>query len=618
MDMKIKWKKSDDAVSEVIGAILMVGIGVALFSILYFIVMSYPFTPSSPVVDIVGTIEGNNIILEHRGGDSLDLDVTVSFIVGGTRISATVDDYLIDSNGNNRWDIGERLVYPSGDMTNLQVEATVVDMDSNSIVMMGVLQEGETTAIPSLATSVGTISPYNQASSPLAVSATGDSDLDTVTLYYRWSDDNSTWDGTYIADENNNTVDINGCDEDASPDKGTETNFANVQDTAPDLDVMNIKEENTGGSPSPPAVEVFSTASTSNNRASVNVDKPLGTVEGDLLVSTFTHDSASGTLSSPTGWTDFFSTLSTGGSTFLCSYKIAAASEPSTYTFASTDSDQLAVGIVRISGVDTYNPINAQSSTNTGSSNSPNCLSTTTTKNNTLVLRLMSADDDDYGFGSNYPSGHTGIYTVQSTGSNGETHTAVAYKVQTSASSTDSANFFMTAGEQWGTITVAINPENSINYEIDFEYQWTTADYEKENKEVCIYVDSHTGSENLNINYYNGGSWTNLGTITSIGWNNFTAAGLISSTYTIQLIGATEASDSIQDNWDIDCIYLHTWNSTGGPYGWTKFGTDTSHPWIWGFDFPNGMGYYEFYSIGMYDGDVEDAPAGADSICRYT
>jgi hypothetical protein len=152
MDMKIKWKKSDDAVSEVIGAILMVGIGVALFAILYFIVMSYPFTPSSPSVDIVGTIEGNNIILEHRGGDSLDLDTTVSLIVGVTRNITTVDAYLKDSNGNNRWDIGEQLVVPYGIMTNLRVEAIVVDIDSNSIVMMGILQEGEAIMTPYVTT----------------------------------------------------------------------------------------------------------------------------------------------------------------------------------------------------------------------------------------------------------------------------------------------------------------------------------------------------------------------------------------------------------------------------------------------------------------------------------
>ena len=146
MAMKIKWKKPDEAVSEVIGAILMVGIGVALFSILYFIVMSYPFTPSVPSVDIVGSIQGDSIVLEHRGGDSLDQNATVSFIVGATKISNTVGFFLNDSNGNNRWDVGEQLVYhPPEGMTNLQVEATVIDMDSNSIMMMGVLQEGETT-----------------------------------------------------------------------------------------------------------------------------------------------------------------------------------------------------------------------------------------------------------------------------------------------------------------------------------------------------------------------------------------------------------------------------------------------------------------------------------------
>jgi FlaG/FlaF family flagellin (archaellin) len=145
MGMKRKWKKQDGAVSEVIGAILMVGIGVALFSVLYFIVMSYPFTPPVPSVDIVGSIQGNSIVLEHRGGDSLDQNATVSFIVGGTRTSNTVGFFLNDTNGNDRWDIGEQLVYRynlSGNMTGLQVEATVVDRDSNSIMMIGVLQEG--------------------------------------------------------------------------------------------------------------------------------------------------------------------------------------------------------------------------------------------------------------------------------------------------------------------------------------------------------------------------------------------------------------------------------------------------------------------------------------------
>ena len=43
-------------------------------------------------------------------------------------------------------------------------------------------------------TSVDTIIPYIASSSPINVTATGPSELEKVTLYYRWSEDNSTWD----------------------------------------------------------------------------------------------------------------------------------------------------------------------------------------------------------------------------------------------------------------------------------------------------------------------------------------------------------------------------------------------------------------------------------------
>ena len=46
----------------------------------------------------------------------------------------------------------------------------------------------------SLVTSVDTISPYIRGSSPLNITATGSPGLDQVTLYYRWSEDNQSWD----------------------------------------------------------------------------------------------------------------------------------------------------------------------------------------------------------------------------------------------------------------------------------------------------------------------------------------------------------------------------------------------------------------------------------------
>jgi hypothetical protein len=173
---------------------------------------------------------------------------------------------------------------------------------------------------------------------------------------------------------------------------------------------------------------------------------------------------------------------------------------------------------------------------------------------------------------------------------------------------------------QWST---------SPNYNIDFEYQWTAADYKKVNEQLCFYVSSHTGgTENLLVNYWTGSAWSSLGTITGTGWSNFTATGLASSTYTIQLKGVTESGDLVQDSWNIDVIMLHTWNTTGGLHGqnWIIWidatNPDTSLPWSWSFTFPKGVGYYEFYSIGKdighCGGDIESAPASADARCRKT
>jgi hypothetical protein len=43
---------------------------------------------------------------------------------------------------------------------------------------------------------------------------------------------------------------------------------------------------------------------------------------------------------------------------------------------------------------------------------------------------------------------------------------------------------------------------------------------------------------------------------------------------------------------------------------------DTSSPWSFNFDFPDGDGYYKFYSIGKYNGYSEVAPTIEDAICQ--
>ncbi|MGY5881399.1 MAG: hypothetical protein RTV31_14200, partial [Candidatus Thorarchaeota archaeon] len=111
-----------------------------------------------------------------------------------------------------------------------------------------------------------------------------------------------------------------------------------------------------------------------------------------------------------------------------------------------------------------------------------------------------------------------------------------------------------------GNFTIHVTGTPPAYEKINLEYQWSSATNDETYEEVCIYVGGHTGSENLDVNYWDGFMWNNLGTISTTGWTNFTATGLSSSTYTIQLIGTSESTDTSKDTWNVDLITLHTWS----------------------------------------------------------
>jgi len=209
----------------------------------------------------------------------------------------------------------------------------------------------------------------------------------------------------------------------------------------------------------------------------------------------------------------------------------------------------------------------------------------------------------------------TGWTNVTATGLTGSTYTIQLM----GASETSDAS-----QDTWTIDAMKIHAYNATNYRGDHEYQWTTANYSETSETLCIYIASHTGSEMLTVKYWNGGSWVTLGNITSTGWKNFTATGLTSSTYTIQLVGASETGDTSMDTWLVDCIYLRTYNATNGPLGrnWMTWSSasnpDTTSPWGWMFSFPNSTAYYEFYSKGKKaEYGTEVAPGVADSRCYH-
>ena len=142
----MKNKRANKAVSEVIGTVILLGIGIALFSVVHTVALTYPFNHSTPTAQLVGTINENTIIIKHQGGESLPLETKIIFTFEGeTKIVLTANDILDNStsNGDNLWSIGEKVTYsPSISITNLGVEVTVVDIVSKSIVMKGILKGG--------------------------------------------------------------------------------------------------------------------------------------------------------------------------------------------------------------------------------------------------------------------------------------------------------------------------------------------------------------------------------------------------------------------------------------------------------------------------------------------
>ncbi|UCF12066.1 MAG: hypothetical protein JSW06_08490 [Thermoplasmatales archaeon] len=135
-------KKDDNAISQIMGACLLLLIALACFSMIYMYVFTYPMPNPAPYVEIVGSIEGGNIVLLHFGGENLKLDTQLIMNKGNTTEFTTVENYLDSKSKNNSfWNIGERLLYPIGDVTGLKVAVSVIDKDTSSVIFHGWLKD---------------------------------------------------------------------------------------------------------------------------------------------------------------------------------------------------------------------------------------------------------------------------------------------------------------------------------------------------------------------------------------------------------------------------------------------------------------------------------------------
>jgi len=156
----MKIKIDDSAVSEVIGAIFLLAIAVSVFAVIYMNVLSDTGPDPDIYSTIVGKVEGTgdstdaiDVAFEHRRGEGININSRVSLLLEGIHSIQTTVANLLDSTSKNDgiWNIGEKLIYkpdpeliPNFFIDDIQIKGTITDIETNSLVFWGLLQEGYT------------------------------------------------------------------------------------------------------------------------------------------------------------------------------------------------------------------------------------------------------------------------------------------------------------------------------------------------------------------------------------------------------------------------------------------------------------------------------------------
>jgi len=135
-------------------------------------------------------------------------------------------------------------------------------------------------------------------------------------------------------------------------------------------------------------------ASAATTAATLSVNKPAATVSGDLMIASIAVRSAAVTITPPSGWTLVRRTDNSPEASLSVYYKIATASEPSSYTFATSTGMSAAAWIAAYSGVNQTTPVDTDKGqfvvTSSTTYNAPGI---TTTYANDVVLFTIGAFD---------------------------------------------------------------------------------------------------------------------------------------------------------------------------------------------------------------------------------
>ncbi len=159
-----------------------------------------------------------------------------------------------------------------------------------------------------------------------------------------------------------------------------------------------------------------------NNSNSHVINKPAGTVDGDLLIALWGNSSLVGNdnpISTLSGWNLIKTTTQTGATNvaYAKSYWRIASSEPASYTWASPVPQGVTTGeIHRIAGTDPTTPVNASNDGKvlaTALVTNPVNVSVTTTVANCLVLAWLFHDHGALSNTHTAPTSHVEVTDFQ-------------------------------------------------------------------------------------------------------------------------------------------------------------------------------------------------------------
>jgi len=121
--------RNNNAVSELVGTILLLGIAVSAFSVIYLQFANDDGPAPQTYVNIHGEILKENITLTHRGGESLDGNGPITFTIAGKPITSNILKYLIDTNANGKWDFTEEIKFNFLDESNTNYDTFLNNID---------------------------------------------------------------------------------------------------------------------------------------------------------------------------------------------------------------------------------------------------------------------------------------------------------------------------------------------------------------------------------------------------------------------------------------------------------------------------------------------------------